>query len=1030
MNKKILFLSLILILSFQLASAYVDYDGFESGSLNTSKFSLSAGTGSVVSSLFANTGTYSLRFPSGTNNGVFFNGSSVGSQDYIGATGKYIVEMYLYIDAASATDAHEIYLRSSTGTGCGIVSASYPSASTWGYYDGSWKSSGITASSGDTDVMQNWARLRILIDNDNYKFSYRVGNNSANTIWNKTTAGLACGASTPVRKLSDVGIYHQNAYIDDIKIWNYDTEGGWDYTPPITDPEYISPSPANDSTNNTQVTFNINCSSDNVFVWFDGNLIINNETSPANFTTNETNSSIHTVDAACYNLGSGLFSSNLTRIWTYDVIYPAINFNNNNAFNQFNYSQISQYLDEIFLNISFSDDIDLYAYSINITKNGGAVILFNETNEGISGLSYNYTNTINTSSWQDGIYDIKIMVSDSHTANEIKPYNVKKEDSKLEFNTAEGFNIFLDSEDQSITDSVKYKDRYDFRFDFLDGLKKNRVFNLRSDYPIIYRANSKYKGHFIIFDGFKGNWVDFEGVSGEVSIKKISDYHYKITIKDVPPKVKFESIGGLNILTANQQWYKGSASLDAPASGVSEPVELTLELSRHSSQDNFSAFLVYNGSSYPVASKVDDGSTVTFNQSFTSPASDAVYSYYWNVTYNQTDGSIINFALNGTHEVFNYSVFNCTSGNKTLNLNFFNENVPANSLITTAEVDLDYWISDKDNAREFLYKFTGGSSYSICIEPSITLYMDLYVQYSTTSGFTHRYYLFNQTISNVTQNISMYNFNTTTGVSDLKITARNIKTYNALDQIVGKLQRNYLSEGVWRTVQMDLSGDYGTIFFNVLEENTDYRLLYYDTNNNLLKQTETLKFVCVDGICDLTQLINPDVSVATTSAIVVSSVLDNSTNILSVTWTDPQANNNKVEVRVTKETLTGTSVICDVFQTGSSGSVNCDLSGFTDDVLLTVLTSHSPYTPIKSAWISLGKNKLSSMISLREGSFWTFGFMITSVAFGLFSPVGAIIAGLIGLIGIFFLGIFNPITTTFIIISAAMGVAIGIKVRQ
>lgn len=1013
MNKKILFLFLILILGSSLVNSELLYsEDFESGSLsgNWSVFG-SGGTTSVQSSI-KNSGTYALQIS---------DGSSGDYQDALLEFGNYtggILYVQSYIRSDSCNDQNVFQTLQSIGvSGADLVTTAQIHSSQFRYWSGSAYNN-FFACSGNV-----WYNVTQKIDLVNHLQDIYIDGvlRKDNAVFYNNDdfiVGLRFSTGT-----FDIG----NMFIDDIIICS---DSNCSVPGTVVDPVWVDPTPANDSTNNSQVTFNVSCGSDNVYIWFDGNVSVENQSSPASYTTNESASGVHEIDAACYNVATNTFSSNITRVWTYDVVYPAISYKFNNAFDENDYAKRTQYDDQMVLNITFSDDIDLYAYSINVTKNGGATILYNETNESISGLSFNYSKVLNTSSWTDGVYDIEIMVADSHTANEIKPYNVKKEASKLDFNTAEGFNIVIDSEDSSVTDSVKYKDRYDFRFDFLDGLKKNRVFNVRSDYPIIYRENSIYRGHFIIFDGFKGNWVDFENVDGEVSVKKISDYHYKVTVKDVPKKVEFHSIGGLNILTANQQWYKGSAVLTADASGVSEPVELTLELSRHSSQDNFSAFLVYNGSSYPVASKVDDGSTVTFNQSFTSPASDAVYSYYWNITYNQTDGSIINFVLNGSHEVFNYSVFNCTSGNKTLNLNIFNENTPANSLSATVEVDLLYWISNKDNARQFLYKFEGGSSYSICLEPNIDLFMDLYLQYTTSSGFTHRYYLFNDSISNVTKNISMYNYNYTSGVSDLKITARNIKTYNALDQILVKLQRKYVSEGVWRTVQMDLSGDYGTIFFNVLEQNTDYRILYYNTNNDLLKQTETLKFVCIDTVCDLTQLINPDVSVATTTDLLVSSSLDNATNVLTVTWSDPLANNNKVEIRVSKETLTGTSIICDTFQTGSSGIVNCDLSGFNDDVLLTVLTSHSPYTPIKSAWISLGKNKLSSMISLREGSFWTFGFMITSVAFGLFSPVAAIIAGMIGLIGVFFLGIFNPITTTFIIISAAMGIAIGIKVRQ
>ena len=54
----------------------------------------------------------------------------------------------------------------------------------------------------------------------------------------------------------------------------------------------------------------------------------------------------------------------------------------------------------------------------------------------------------------------------------------------------------------------------------------------------------------------------------------------------------------------------------------------------------------------------------------------------------------------------------------------------------------------------------------------------------------------------------------------------------------------------------------------------------------------------------------------------------------------------------------------------------------------------------------------------------------TAIAFGLWSPVASIVGGLVGLITLAFIGLFTPITMTFIIIAIIMGVAIGIKVKQ
>lgn len=392
------------------------------------------------------------------------------------------------------------------------------------------------------------------------------------------------------------------------------------------------------------------------------------------------------------------------------------------------------------------------------------------------------------------------------------------------------------------------------------------------------------------------------------------------------------------------------------------------------------------------------------------------------------------FTLATNYYLLNLStsyIGNCTNGSiVTLNISFFDEESPLSSLIADMEIEINYSVPNATGSFLYNDEFDNSTYYEICIGGSQDLQYDLYTQYTTDNGFTHRYYVNNGTLTNTTTDLLMYNFNTTTGISDLKIIARDSASYRYYENVVAKLQRNYLAEGVWRTVQMDKSGDFGNIFFNIKEENTDYRILFYDEENNLLKQTETLKFVCTSGVCELTQLLDPYSITATTSDLVVNYTLDNATSILYIDWTDPEANNNKVEIRVSKETFTGTTDICDYFQTGSSGSVNCSLAGYSGEVLLTVLTSHSPYTPIESAWIKLTNGKLSGVISSGDQAVWTLGIMITAIGFGLWSPVAAIIAALAGLIVVSFLGLFSPLSMTFIIVAAAIGIAIGIKVKS
>ncbi|GAG69051.1 unnamed protein product, partial [marine sediment metagenome] len=293
---------------------------------------------------------------------------------------------------------------------------------------------------------------------------------------------------------------------------------------------------------------------------------------------------------------------------------------------------------------------------------------------------------------------------------------------------------------------------------------------------------------------------------------------------------------------------------------------------------------------------------------------------------------------------------------------------------------------------------------------------DAYIKYTTTggfidenlslTGFTHRYYLNNQSLngSALLANYSVYNFISTTGISDLKLTLRNQQTFNYFENIISQLQRRYPAEGVWRTVQMDKSGDYGLIFYNIKEENTDYRMIFTDTSNNILRTTESMKFVCTSGVCELTVLLD-EYAAGTISPdlILTPPSYDNSTGNISTSWYDPLGKTTSLRLHVAKETMTGTINICDITKSGASGSITCDVSDYQGEVLVKVYSSASPERPVWTEWIPLTFGvKLSNFIGDYEGALWSFGIILTIVATGLFSPAGAVIATIIGLILTFF----------------------------
>jgi len=251
-----------------------------------------------------------------------------------------------------------------------------------------------------------------------------------------------------------------------------------------------------------------------------------------------------------------------------------------------------------------------------------------------------------------------------------------------------------------------------------------------------------------------------------------------------------------------------------------------------------------------------------------------------------------------------------------------------------------------------------------------------------------------------------------------------------MENIVGKLQRHYVGEGVWRTVQADKTGDYGNLHYNIYEEDTDYKLIFVDSQNNILETTQSMKFICTAGVCEITYMLLPVTDTDTIYNMTITPNYNNETGIITVTWADPDGFSATVYTYVTKETLTSSLVICNVTTTAAAGTHTCNISGLTGTFLLKVSSSRSPTEYHLTEFFHVAPRMIGSLLSKGDSAFLSFGIIITIVAAGLlFSPVAALIMTVLGLIVIFFLGMMSAITFPVIVIVGIITIIISIKVK-
>jgi hypothetical protein len=810
-------------------------------------------------------------------------------------------------------------------------------------------------------------------------------------------------------------------------------------TPPITvhEPVWVEPTPPDNAKNNTQVMFNFDCGTDEKFMWFDNQTVpktrvITNST-PQNYTTSVISDGNYYAAAACYNITNNLFSSNITRTWTYDASIPTVNVNGDNFFTEQNLTNINNYGSSIRFNFSFADNIDLYQFEINMSNNG---VTQYSNNTLISGTSYNWVHNLSIANFAEGVYTITMLVADSHTASAIKNYDLEMQQKKLSFQTAEGNSISIESVDGSLPSAKKIVDRYEFGFEFDDGLTKNRDFIVTSDRPIVYRPNSGYAGHFVIWNGEQGNWIDFEGVGKKPTVTKIDDYNYRVRFSNIDSKVKFQSIGGLNVVEKTYQWYRGTYTLNNQSVSSGETTQFQLDINKNAGTIiALGAEFFYNNTNRSNNISATVGSTsnqYAVNVKVPAVTSDTNIDYFWKV-HVQAKEKNYTFFQNG-QQITSFWLFdNCTSAlTPTATLRIFNENNPTSPLVANVETNIQYWVGSPLNYKDYLANLNGSSTYNLCLLPNgQNISANVYLKYTTIGGFTHRYILKNYSFSNITQNLDMYNWDTTTGASNLKITVRDPATFNVLPNVVAKLQRLYVSENVWRTVQMDSTGDLGLLFYNVIEETTDYRLIFSNYDNQILKTSDNLKFICDANICDITYTLDRLSTETTSPDLNVNISYNNATKTISAFFDDPLGLTSNVRLYVTKETGAGSTELCNTNVSASTGTLQCFIGTQTGQLHIKIYSSASPEVPKLVEWLFIAANPLYTILTKKDSSIWTTGMIVTAAGFGaMISPVAAIFTTIFALIAAMLLGMNSVLTITSIMVIAILGLIVGLKVRN
>lgn len=555
---------------------------------------------------------------------------------------------------------------------------------------------------------------------------------------------------------------------------------------------------------------------------------------------------------------------------------------------------------------NFSDTFLLYSYNFSIDNNPiiGAINL--------NVRSYNYTLNYPIQNLSTGLHTFSVRVADGHTAKEIPDYEVKTGflNNYLNYITPDGVDIKIDDNDGGAFSSFstkKSKDRYTFDFTPTDKPKNKYTFTITSNEKInIINTNTKYQNYLIIGD----HWLDFympEENEHLVSINKVSDYIAEVTISGFKKtdKLKFSSIGDLNIVEYNYSFTKVNATFSYPASvteteSFSTYVNFDITGTGLTSTNFTTVALNYSDLSGTLLKTTDDATYVKYLSTLIAPNIVDPFEqkmFNWSVIISGNEEMV---AFN--HTVFKVLIDDCSlhvgNNNWSEALNFLSLDEEKNDTDyindTTLNIDFNVWVTDESSYKNFSFGFVHGYNYSICIYPNSSSYLvNAVAEYFAPDKANRKYYLDNYYLNSTPRTIYLYNLNSSKA-SDITFRVYDKNTAENVPGAYIKILRYYPETGQYKVVEIEKTDANGYTLGKMVLADVFYKFIV-ETDRTVRLNTNVERIISLTknlGITQESDLLESWRQIGDVNTLVSC---NNNTKVCLFTWSD---SNNLVQTGV------------------------------------------------------------------------------------------------------------------------------------
>ena len=406
---------------------------------------------------------------------------------------------------------------------------------------------------------------------------------------------------------------------------------------------------------------------------------------------------------------------------------------------------------------------------------------------------------------------------------------------------------------------------------------------------------------------------------------------------------------GHNSIIENSQIYNSLSQGNSPES-------FSINISYNPSfYSNLSGRLVYNGTEYNSSiinypyDKILSSSLITPHVSV-----NANISFYWNISLTNSSGSTNYYKSNEYNQTIEpFSMDNCSSyTNRLFNFSLVDEK---NQTTLTDGVNIQFYLtvydSTKTNSISNLSFESNYSGTSICFNNNFTntdnLSLDAQIRYTAT-GYEPEYYnivnlvLNNQTIQ---RNITLYNILSAESTT-FKVTLKDT-SISPISNALIYVNRKYVSEGVFKTVEIPLTDSKGSVVVHLVNNDMPYQFIAIkDSVISTLEITPNCQVTpCTIEMSELSETggVLSQYYDYFADNIISSLTYNKATKNITYVFVDTTATANYFRLVVNKVHFnqSGTE-ICNLYAYAMAGTLVCDLSNYEGDFIATTYISRSP----------------------------------------------------------------------------------------